>query len=311
MRQYNSQLVRIKYLLSRVFHLLINFKFFDILKKTYGYFIGSTKIDLDKLTVDKDLSLDDLFLKFGTDKGSLDGKKTYDYFEKNKKKNKQYNNYLEWINRKDLKNFEYQFGHDFTPFYEKYFGPIKDKPLRILEIGVANGHSIASWFNYFPNAEITAADMKKDYYFFYKAKRIKYETLDCMNDKQVENFLNRNEKFDIIIDDSDHTYDFFTNNIKKFYPAVKSGGIYVLEDFRNQDTLLGLAKRYNEAAGKRLLHNNHLLMDEMFNLIKNKKLFDHYILDKNTVKKIVDTIENIEIHYGDNPSSGIAFMFKK
>ena len=81
-RQYNSQLVRIKYLLSRVFHLLINFKFFDILKKTYGYFIGSTKIDLDKLTVDKDLSLDDLFLKFGTDKGSLDGKKTYDYFEK-------------------------------------------------------------------------------------------------------------------------------------------------------------------------------------------------------------------------------------
>ena len=129
--------------------------------------------------------------------------------------------------------------------------------------------------------------IKKDYYFFYKAKRIKYETLDCMNDKQVENFLNRNEKFDIIIDDSDHTYDFFTNNIKKFYPAVKSGGIYVLEDFRNQDTLLGLAKRYNEAAGKRLLHNNHLLMDEMFNLIKNKKLFDHYILDKNTAIELI------------------------
>ena len=132
-----------------------------------------------KLNIPNNLGLDDLFLKFGTDKGSLDGKKTYDFTEKNKKGGK-FKNYYEWINRKNPRSFEYQFGLNFTPYYEKYFGPLRHKTLKILEIGVANGHSIASWFYYFPNSIIHGIDIKKSYYFFYKDKRINYHSLNLM-----------------------------------------------------------------------------------------------------------------------------------
>ena len=306
----NNTIKRIGYLFKRFFLLLISFKVLEIFKKTYNFFTDGSKIDLDKLNIDKDLSLDDLFLKFGTDKGTLDGKKTYDFLEK-KKKEKSFNNYFEWISRKNPKDFEYQFGHNFTPHYEKYFRSIRDKPLKILEIGVANGHSIASWFKYFPNAEIIGVDIKKSYYFFYKAKRIKYVTLDCTNDKDVNNFLKKNGKFDIIIDDSDHTYEFFTSNLKKFYPSLSDGGIYALEDFISSDILLKLEKDYNESNGKRMMRDHSLLMDEMFNLIKKKEIFDHHILDKYTLKNIFDTVSNVEVHYGDHPTSSVGFLFKK
>ena len=113
---------RLKYLLGRFFHILKNYKILDIIKKIYNFAFSSNKIDLDKLVVDNNLGLDDLFLKFGTDKGSLDGKKTYDYVEKNRKEGKKFKNYYEWINRENPRDFEYQFGHNFTPHYEKYLG---------------------------------------------------------------------------------------------------------------------------------------------------------------------------------------------
>ena len=72
--------------------------------------------------------LDDLFIKFGSDKGSLDGK-TYSYI-KLKDKNK-FSNYLEWINRANLKDFDYQLGHNFTPVYERYFSKIRFQKLKI------------------------------------------------------------------------------------------------------------------------------------------------------------------------------------
>ena len=37
--------------------------------------------------------------------------------------------------------------------------------IQILEIGVANGHSIARWLYYFPNSIIHAVDIKKSHKF--------------------------------------------------------------------------------------------------------------------------------------------------
>ena len=303
-------ITRIKYLIGRFFYTLRNDNILVILKKIYKIIFYSNKIDLDKLNIDKNLRLDDLFLKFGTDKGSLDGKKTYDFTEKNKKGGK-FKNYYEWINRENPRSFEYQFGHNFTPYYEKYFGPLRHKTLKILEIGVANGHSIASWFYYFPNSIIHGIDIKKSYYFFYKGKRINYHSLNVMDDRAVSKFITKNNKFDIIIDDSNHTHTFFTNNIKNFYPALKPGGIYVLEDFRDSDRLHELERKYNEDSGKRLMHDHSILMHEIFHFIKNKKFFKHIILKEDVLKYIFDTIYNVEVHYGEHPGASLGFLFKK
>ena len=41
--------------------------------------------------------------------------------------------------------------HNYTKIYSRYFSPIKDKPLKFLEIGIYKGNSVKMWENYFPN----------------------------------------------------------------------------------------------------------------------------------------------------------------
>ena len=97
-------IIRLKYLIRQFFYTIKRYGVTTTLKKIYNTFIYSNKIDLDKLNIDKKLGLDDLFLKFGTDKGSLDGKKTYDYLEKDKERGK-FKNYYEWIKRDNPQRF--------------------------------------------------------------------------------------------------------------------------------------------------------------------------------------------------------------
>ena len=48
------------------------------------------------------------------------GETTYDTLYKNSNK-KEFKNYLDWINRKNPKNYEYQLGHNSAPIYESFF----------------------------------------------------------------------------------------------------------------------------------------------------------------------------------------------
>ena len=159
--------MRLKYLLKRLLVNLKNYGFFSTFKKILDTLLENNKIDLDKIIKDSPSNLDDIFIKFGTDKGSLDGKKTYDSLYKNKKSH-QFKNYLSWIERPNQKNYEYQMGLNSAPIYEKVFEKRRFEKLKILELGVANGHSIASWHHYFPNSEIYGIDNKKPFKFFYK-----------------------------------------------------------------------------------------------------------------------------------------------
>tara|TARA_B100001013_G_scaffold255230_1_gene159302 strand:- start:86 stop:487 length:402 start_codon:yes stop_codon:yes gene_type:complete len=132
-----------------------------------------------------------------------------------------------------------------------------------------------------------------------------------MNNDAVNKFIIKNGKFDIIIDDSDHTHPTFTNNIKNFYPALNCGGIYILEDFKYADQELTLIKKHNENSGRKIMSNFTITMDEIFNFIKNKKMFKHEILKEDNLKYIFDTVDKVEIHYGEHPLSSMGLLFKK
>jgi len=301
---------RKKYLINRFFYVLKNEGIIVFLKKIYKTIFYSNKIDLDKMHIDKNLGLDDIFLKFGTDKGSLDGKKTYDQLKKTELGRNKFKNYLDWINRDNPKNFSYQLGNNFTPYYEKYFGHLRHKNLKILEIGIGNGHSIASWSFYFPNSEIHAADIKKNYYFFYKSERINFHTLDCLDERAVNKFVNKNKNFDIIIDDSLHVYEVFMKNIKNFYPILNPGGIYILEDFRSPDREIELETKYNEEMGGTMMGKTPT-MRKVFECIKKKEMFESNILKEKNLKYIFNTIKNVEVSYLDHPGAALGVLFKK
>jgi hypothetical protein len=298
---------RFLYLTQRLYKSLYEFGFFKTIKKIINFFFFN-KIDLDKIPIDLNISLDEIFIKFGTDKGSLDGKKTYDFLYKN---TNEFKNYYEWICRKDIKKYPYQLGNDQSLAYENIFKTRRFENLKILELGVANGHSIASWHHYFPNATIFALDNKKYFKFFYKSKRIKYINIDIFDSNKIKKFIKENQKFDFIIDDSLHTEEAMLTNIKNFYSSINSRGCYILEDFKSLDFFKKTVMKYNFDNKANYFVKNSVIMEEVFHSIKTKVYFDNNILDKKTLEHIFETAEDSYVVYTNSPWSSLGIIKKK
>ena len=54
-----------------------------------------------------------------------------------------------------------KYEHGYTTVYENYFESLRDKNLRILEIGIADGKSLLTWSEYFKNSTIIGIDIHK------------------------------------------------------------------------------------------------------------------------------------------------------
>ena len=298
-----------KYLISRTIYRFKIGGFFEVLKFFFKFLIkNNDKINLDKINITYK-SLDELFLIFGTDKGTLDGKKTF--YKLNKYQNKKkFKNYREWVLRDNIYDYEYEMGTNYVSFYEKIFKSLKNEKLNILEIGVAGGHSHASWYKYFKNSKIFGIDIRPKAELLYKGNRFEYSQIDCTNQKQVNKFLSREIKFDIIIDDSLHDYNAFIKNLINFFPILKSNGYYFLEDFFYKDKILIEKRNYNEKYNKKLTENN-MTMNEMFKLLNQKKLFENIFFDKNSQEYFHKNCSNIELFYPGHPSASIALLRKK
>ena len=295
------------YLIKRFRISINNEGLYRTVKKVIKYFCGN-KIDLDRFYVDQNISLDEIFIRFGTDKGSLDGKKTYDFLYKSTTK---FKNYYEWICRENIKNYPYQLGSNLGGVYENIFKKKRFEKVKILEIGVANGHSVASWHSYFPNAEIFGIDNKKHSKFFYKSQRIYYFNINIFDYKNISKFINNYGKFDFIIDDSLHTQEAMLTNIKNFFFALNSGGYYFLEDFKAIDYFKKKVMKYNLDNKANYFVKDGITIEEIFFAIKNKNFFDNSILDKNILQYIFDTVEDVNIIYTDEPWASLGIIKKK
>ena len=301
-------IVKLKYLFKRFLHYLKKRDFKNVIYKSFTTLSGNNKIDLDKLNFENNTNLDELFLRFGSDKGKFDGKKTYDHLVSDK--DIKFKNYEEWIKRVNVYNFKYQLGNNFTNIYEKTFKDLKNKNINFLEIGVANGHSIASWYKYFPNAIINGIDIKKKDKLFYKGERLNYSSVDCFNQKKVNSFLRKNNKFDIIVDDSSHTYPGFFYNLKNFYKHLKNGGIYILEDFRTNDRERKLSQKFNQEYGGSFLQRDKYTVEDVFNFILKKEKFKHPILTSSDIDFIFDNTKKSTIINTEHPDGSLAILFR-
>ena len=60
---------------------------------------------------------------------------------------------------KKYKSDKYE--HKYSDVYETFLLKLKNKKLKILEIGVADGSSIKAWSDFFKNSTIIGIDIKK------------------------------------------------------------------------------------------------------------------------------------------------------
>ncbi len=109
--------------------------------------------------------------------------------------------------------------HNYTAVYEQMFGAIRKDELKILEIGIATGASLRTWLEYFPNAEVYGIDITFDHLYdmmdndrlkLYKGNQSDKDFLDSIG-----------IDFDIVIDDGSHRVEDQIFTFKHLWPNTR------------------------------------------------------------------------------------------
>jgi hypothetical protein len=196
--------------------------------------------------------------------------------------------------------------HGYAPIYDRILTPLRDKPIKMLEVGVCmegseGGHSILMWNDYFTKAHIHTFDIvdmslkscitENDNVFFYQG--------DQSNREHMENMYQEygNTEFDFILEDGSHEHNHQMISLGHLFKYVKSGGYYILEDMsipeqvvcciRNDETYK-ILQQFKET-GK--IVSEHLLSEEIDYLEKN--------------------VKSIKIHHDIQNAYAVAFITKK
>lgn len=116
--------------------------------------------------------------------------------------------------------------HHYDALYDPLFAPLRDKPVRLLEIGIFYGESMKLWRDYFPKGKIFGIDIELP-------PPIPGVTM-FQGDQGDTEFLERVAKeagpFDIIIDDASHVGKLTTASFRCLHRHLAPGGIYAVED---------------------------------------------------------------------------------
>jgi len=246
--------------------------FLSLYKRQLLFFLKN-KINLDANQQSKKLSLENLFIKYGSDKAS--------FHKKNKK----------------------IIGHGYTRYYVKNLKQLKNKKLNILEIGSFAGASAAAFSKFFPKSKIYCLDINISNFKYY-SKRIEVFGMDATKAKSYKNFLNKinisnkSKFFDIIIDDGSHKLDDILKALNFYFKHLKTKGLYIIEDFK----MPNFYKHLNDPREPKV--------DKFINFVKKKKKFNSKILNKNFQTFFYNSISSVKSYHGLYKISDIVF-FKK
>lgn len=143
--------------------------------------------------------------------------------------------------------------HSYIPVYEKLLAPYRETALNVLEIGLFNGNSMRMWREYFTNATIHGidcsvtphdgmadlrpliAEIDEEY-----IPKMQIHIFDAENQKEVENRF-KGVKFDVIIEDANHSLQQQVILAAIWHEYVKEGGVYIIEDVQDIKNIVSIA----------------------------------------------------------------------
>jgi len=148
---------------------------------------------------------------------------------------------LAWWYRNDLSRLALLFGTDkwgshwYTQHYRRYFEPLKNKRLNLLEIGVGGydklgegGESLRMWKAYFRSGRIVGIDIHDKTRF--REHRVDIRQCDQTDSEALLRLSSEYGGFDIIIDDGSHINEHVVKTFGILFPLLRQNGIYVVED---------------------------------------------------------------------------------
>jgi len=165
-------------------------------------------------------------------------------------------------------------GSTYLNIYDRYMSEYRDKPIKMLEIGVRDGCSHRMWREYFPNATIYGIDIDP------RCKQTESDRIRIFIGSQsdpvtVNAAVNHaGGQFDLILDDGSHVNELTLKSFDLLFPALKAGGLYIIEDLGCSYLGSDLEKyivvggwpgmAYNQGVS---FNNDRRVMDNLFNSI--------------------------------------------
>jgi hypothetical protein len=188
----------------------------------------------------------------------------------------------------------YYNAHAYAAVYEKYFDPIREQPVKLLELGLLRHDiqvknpggpyddvpSLFIWREYFPNAEIVGFDIAD----FSKVREIpncKIVRGDIGNINDLVSLVS-DGGFDIIIDDASHASHHQQTALGTLFPFLKEGGYYIIEDLNYQPPHLELPQLVKTKKILKSLCCGELIPTQFLNetqlnfILKNNDLLEFY-----------------------------------
>ena len=252
-------------------------KYFSFFRKTFNLFykllvnftkkkIGVTiNLDNEKNTQNETLPLGKLFEIFNSDKGL----------------------YFSTYQNKEIKS------HNYAIFYEKYFKDLKNKELRVLEIGSHEGKALAAFYYFFQNAFLVGANINP-FQMKFHSKRMEEIYIDVSSKKILKNFSNYiNKNFDIIIDDASHNLRDILITLPIMFKKLNPGGYYVIEDVNQFEVF----KNLNPT-------NERLTPLNILKHMKDNKNFDSNFISAEEIKYLKENISEYFFERGEMVVNG-------
>lgn len=178
--------------------------------------------------------------------------------------------------------------HGYCEIYEKKMGLLRDKPIKILEIGVFYGASLRTWREYFTKAEIHGIDIRLD-----RCKNINGVSLhefDVGNHKLLEDFARKYGPWDIIIDDASHTMKHQQNTFDILWSSVNPDGFFVIEDLHTS-----FPPKLESYSADMSSEHNRSTTYSMVECLKEQKEFSSKYLKKDNYNKHLTSVEHVTI----------------
>jgi hypothetical protein len=163
--------------------------------------------------------------------------------------------------------------HSYLPLYQGLLIKKKETASNVLEVGIFKGGSIKLWSDFFQNATVYGLDIMniRDVWQGIKNnKRIVLYTSTNAYDETFfkNNFLNKNIKFDFMLDDGPHTLDSMVKFIQLYSQVMTDDGILIIEDVQSWDWIETL-KNAVPAHLKQYI--------KIYDLRKNKNRYDDIV----------------------------------
>ena len=169
--------------------------------------------------------------------------------------------------------------HSYLPLYQQLLISKKETAKNVLEIGIYRGGSIKLWSDFFINANVYGLDIIDIDNIWEGIKNNDKIVLHTSSDAYDDNFfithfLNKNVKFDFMLDDGPHSLESMQKFIKLYSQIMMDDGILIIEDVQSWDWIDILKNEVPE---------NLKQFIKVYDLRKNKNRYDDIVftIDKN------------------------------